>query len=81
MRAAGVPARVVTGYRGGELNPRTATSPCASPTPMHGPRSGCRGAAGCASTRPRRWRPNGCGAGWPARFPRARPSASRAWAA
>ncbi|WP_229507929.1 transglutaminase family protein [Massilia sp. Dwa41.01b] len=36
MRAAGVPARVVTGYRGGELNPRTATSPCASPTPMPG---------------------------------------------
>ena len=55
MRAAGMPARVVTGYQGGELNP---VDSIAHRAPGRRPRLG-RGAprgstAGCASTRPRR---------------------------
>jgi hypothetical protein len=51
MRAAGVPARVVTGYQGARSTRSMAPSSCASPTPTPGPRCGSP-RAGCGSTRP-----------------------------
>ncbi len=54
MRAAGVPARVVTGYQGGDWNALAATSSCASPTRMPGPKCGSK--AGLAAGRSHRRR-------------------------
>ena len=43
MRSAGIPARVVTGYVPAAIATRSATTGwCAAPTPMPGPRSGCK---------------------------------------
>jgi hypothetical protein len=53
LRSAGVPARVVAGYQGGEVNPSMATWWCDSTMPTPGPRPGSPVAAGCASTRRR----------------------------
>jgi hypothetical protein len=57
MRAMDIPARVVTGYQGGERNRWTASGSCGKAMRMPGPRSGWPAAAGCGSTRPRPWRP------------------------
>jgi transglutaminase-like putative cysteine protease len=50
MRAAGIPARVVTGYQGGDLNPVDFIMTVRLP----GPRCTSPAAAGCASIRRRR---------------------------
>src|SRR5207248_3161759 len=58
-----------------------ATSWCASRTLTRGRRCGSRGAAGPASTRPRRSRPSGCGAGFSTSCPMRSPPASGCCAA
>ncbi len=66
MRAMDVPARIVTGYQGGELNSVDGFWWCARAAPTPGPKSGSPAAAGCAWTRPR-WSPRGASAsssGW-----------------
>ena len=73
MRALGIPARIVTGYQGGELNTRRRLlDRCARATPTPGPRCGWTAAAGCGSTRPRAVAPGRIGA-----FQRLRAAARR----
>ncbi|MCK7496759.1 MAG: transglutaminase domain-containing protein [Comamonadaceae bacterium] len=63
MRALDVPARIVTGYQGADAD---AGGRLLDRAPARRPRLGrvlaARRAAGCASTRPPRWRPSACGA-------------------
>ncbi|MEZ5580462.1 MAG: transglutaminase family protein [Candidatus Competibacteraceae bacterium] len=72
MRAAGVPARVVTGYQGGEADDLGGYFIVRQESDAHAwARSGWRSAAGRGSIRRRRWRPAGCGMActpqWPIR--------------
>ena len=60
MRAAGLPARIVTGYQGGELNGVGGYYIIRSPTHTRGPRGiRSRAEVGFASTRSPRSRPSG----------------------
>ena len=64
MRAAGVPARVVTGYQGGELNPVDSIITVRQSDAHAWAEVLLRAAAGCGSTRPRpRCRPPRVGHG------------------
>ena len=57
MRAAGVPARIVTGYQGADASRSTATTSCARARRTPGPSTGRPASAGSAPTRPPRSRP------------------------
>ena len=58
LRAAGIPARVVAGYQGGEVNPAGNYLRCISSMPMPGSNTGSPSAAGSVSTRLSRSRPS-----------------------
>ncbi|MGT2432509.1 transglutaminase family protein [Cupriavidus basilensis] len=57
MRAAGVPARVITGYQGGEYNPIGGNYIVRQADAHAWAEIWLEGAAGCASIPPARWRP------------------------
>ena len=69
MRAAGVPARVVTGYQGGEINPVDGYLVVRQSDATPGPKSGLQGAAGCASIPPRSPPPSASTMAWPRHWP------------
>ena len=79
MRAAGLPARVVTGYQGGELNASASTTSFASPTLTPGPRFGSATMAGSASIRSGPWPPNASRSAPRAALSRAPPSQAERW--
>ena len=73
MRAAGVPARVVTGYQGGEFNPVDGYVTVRQSDAHAWAEVWLAGEAGCAPTRPPRWRRNASGVAWRAPRPPIRP--------
>jgi transglutaminase-like putative cysteine protease len=58
MRAAGIPARIVTGYQGGEFNPYGGISSCGNPMRTRGRKCGSKAAAGDESIPRPPLRPN-----------------------
>lgn len=64
LRAAGIPARVVAGYQGGEVNPAGNYLRCISSMPMPGSNTGSPSAAGSVSTRLSRSRPSASSRDW-----------------
>jgi protein-glutamine gamma-glutamyltransferase len=71
MRAAGIPARVVTGYQGGELNPLGDYWIVRQRDAHAWAEVWLAGRAGRASTRLPPWRPTGSNAAWTPRCRRA----------
>ncbi|MEZ5479263.1 MAG: transglutaminase family protein [Thiolinea sp.] len=64
MRAAGIPARVVAGYQGGEWNPAGEYLQVRQYDAHAWTECGCRNVAGCGLIRPRGWRPAVPSRGW-----------------
>jgi hypothetical protein len=69
MRAAGIPARVVTGYQGGELNPIDGYLTVRQSDAHAWSEVWLPSWAGCGSTRPPRCRRTACSATWRSALP------------